>query len=298
MGIKSLVVFASLTLSSYVQAQELSCNWCVTFYEGESSSSAVTAALAPVEPVAYSSSRTTRLNELNRPLEDLTARRGFQWRPAIAQSFTFLSIQQGVLFVSDQYALPSTHGRFFAGWLAGIRGIRSWDDGDPWLDNYVGHPLQGAITGYIQVQNDPGGRALEFANNRRYWASRLKATAYNAAYSAQFEIGPISEASIRKLGSYEYQNCRTCKVTTGMGVVDFVITPTLGLGWMLTEDMLDRYITKRYEERHGVHGVAKFLRAALSPSRSAANMLRFRAPWRRDSRDQREGSFADRIDQR
>jgi len=299
MQVKSILLsaVASFGMTASLNAQQVPCTWCVAFDQPESALVLASASTA-VEPLNYSSSRTTRLNQLDRPPEDMTARRSFQWRPALLQSFTFLSIQQGVLFVSDQYALPSTKGRFFAGWKQGIEGIRSWDDGDPWLDNYVGHPLQGAITGYIQVQNDPSGRVLEFANTKRYWKSRLKATAFNAAYSAQFEIGPVSEASIRKLGSYEYQNCPTCKVTTGMGYVDFVVTPTIGLGWMLTEDMLDRYIARRYEQNHGLNGFAKLLRTALNPARSAANMLRLKAPWHRDSRDHQERTFVDRVNAR
>ena len=32
-----------------------------------------------------------------------------------------------------------------------------WNDGDPSLYRYVGHPVQGALTSYIQIQNDPQG---------------------------------------------------------------------------------------------------------------------------------------------
>jgi hypothetical protein len=219
------------------------------------------------------------------PVKPVVKKERFHWGPALTQSFIFLSIEQGVLFASDQYALQSTEGKFFEGWGKAIQGIRSWDDGDPLKDNYVGHPMQGAITGYIQVQNDPAGRRVVFGKSRQYWKSRLKATAWSAVYSAQFEIGPVSEASIRKLGSYEYRNCSTCKRTTGMGYVDFVITPVLGLGWMMAEDAGDRFLVRRYEQRHGLNFWAKFMRAGLSPSRSAANILRWKKPWFRDDRD-------------
>ena len=43
-----------------------------------------------------------------------------------------------------------------------------WNDGDPLLYGYLGHPIQGALTSYIQIQNDPRGDGLEFSNTREY----------------------------------------------------------------------------------------------------------------------------------
>jgi hypothetical protein len=215
--------------------------------------------------------------------------KGFEWKTALAESANFLAIQQGIMFASDRYTREQfTHGKWFKTYMKAVRGNDHWGDGDPLLDNYIGHPMQGAITGYIQIQNDPAGRSLEFENSRRYWKSRMKAMAWNAAYSTQFEIGPFGEASIQKLGSYQYANCVPgCPITNGAGLVDFVITPTVGTGWVIAEDMLDKYVPAKLERRFGNSAWTKLLRCVVNPARSAANILHRKTPWYRASRDER-----------
>lgn len=211
----------------------------------------------------------------------------FQWRRALLQSANFMAIQQGIMFASDHYTrYEFTHGKWFRNYMRAVRGNSHWDDGDPVLDNYVGHPMQGAITGFIQIQNDPAGRHLEFANSHAYWTSRLKALAWNAAYSTQFEIGPFGEASVQKLGSYYYRNCPSCPVTNGAGFVDFVITPTVGTAWVIGEDLLDKALPARLEKRFGRRGWTNLVRCLVNPSRSAANILNHKRPWYRASRDE------------
>lgn len=74
-----------------------------------------------------------------------------------------------------------------------------WEDSDAWWVNYVGHPIHGAAAGYIWLDHEPDA-PLEIGLNRRYWATRGRATAWAAVYSLQFEIGPLSEASIGNVG--------------------------------------------------------------------------------------------------
>jgi hypothetical protein len=212
----------------------------------------------------------------------------FQWGRAILESANFMAIQQGIMLGSDKWSrYELTHGKWFQTYMKAVRGNGRWDDGDPFLDNYVGHPMQGAITGYIQIQNDPAGRHLEFQNTHAYWKSRMKAMAWNAVYSAQFEIGPFGEASVQKLGSYQYRNCVPgCKVVNGAGMVDFVITPTVGTGWLVAEDMLDKYVAKKAENKFGRNGWTNLIRCLINPSRTAANMLDHKRPWYRSSRDE------------
>jgi len=236
----------------------------------------------------FSSSRETLLKpeaDIAEPILPAQASRpGFQWGPAIAQSFKLLAFQQGMMLATDKWARYSvTHHKFFPQYFAAVKGgLRQWDDGDPFLDNYIGHPLQGAVSGFVQIQNDPRGRALTFSNSKPYWTSRLKAMAWTAAYSTQFEIGPISEASIEKLGSFQYQNCEGCPVVPGSGWVDIVVTPTLGTAWLVGEDALDRYVIQRLEGRLGRGKWTNLFRAVLNPARVAANALRMKSPWYRD----------------
>src|SRR5688572_11991288 len=122
----------------------------------------------------------------------------FAWGSAMRESMVFLGIQHGVLSITDRGYISARGGLFNNYWSDYKRSLKTWsntgwDDGDPFLDNYIAHPIQGALIGYIQVQNDPGSRGARFGRNSQYWKSRLKATAWSAVYSTQFEIGPLSE---------------------------------------------------------------------------------------------------------
>src|SRR5207249_3119285 len=132
---------------------------------------------------------------------------GFRWKRALFESFTFFSIEQAYLVQREYHWVTIENGVPFNHYWSDYKHSLStwahsgWDDGDPFLDNYIGHPIQGALTGYIQVQNDPLGERLEFANSKQYWRSRFKAMLWNAAYSTQWEIGPLSEMTIEKYGT-------------------------------------------------------------------------------------------------
>ncbi len=65
------------------------------------------------------------------------------------------------------------------------------------------------------------------------------------------------------------------------------------MGWTLAEDALDRHVVRGLEERSR-NPILLSLYQFLTPARGVANILRFRAPWYRDSRVVRaEGFFAD-----
>lgn len=165
-------------------------------------------------------------------------------------------------------------GPFVRDYVAAVKGLRGWGDGDPFIVNYVGHPFQGAVAGYIQIHNDPRFRRLEFSSARPYWTSRLRAMAYATAFSAQFELGPVSEASIGNVG----------KNRIGAGAVDLVVTPLGGLGVMLAEDFLDRFLVRRIERWTSQPVVRALARGFLNPNRSFANLMRFKTLWHRDNR--------------
>ena len=165
-------------------------------------------------------------------------------------------------------------GPFWKNYVRSVGSVHGWDDGDPFGVNYVGHPMQGAVTGFIQVQNDPKYRGLEFNASKEYWKSRLRAMAFSAAFEVQFEIGPLSEASIGHIQS----NGET-------GIVDWVVTPTIGTGWMIAEDAVDKHLIKRFEAGHRSRFATALVRSLLNPSRSFANLMRWKKPWYRDSRD-------------
>lgn len=165
-------------------------------------------------------------------------------------------------------------GPFWRGYYNSVTNLHGWDDGDPYLVNYVGHPMQGAIASYIWAQNDGTYRYAEFGRNRDYWKSRFRSLGFSYAYSLQFEIGPVSEATLGNVqAKYPAQ-----------GFVDHIITPVIGLGWMVGEDMLDRFVIVPFEKRVDNAFARMMMRSWLNPSRSFANLMRMKVPWYRDNR--------------
>ncbi|MBA3241537.1 MAG: hypothetical protein H0T60_09975 [Acidobacteria bacterium] len=196
--------------------------------------------------------------------------RGFHWKSATKQSLLFLAVQHG-------YALtqPKTRrdlkGPFFRDYFRSVKSLSKWEDGGRFFTNYVAHPMQGSLLGFVYVQNDPRAQAARFGRSGAYWRSRLKALAWSAAWSTQFEIGPVSQASIGNVGLHGKQTW-----------VDIVITPTGGFTWLLAEDALDRFVVRRVEARTDNLFLKIAARMLLNPTRSSANLLRFKKPWKRD----------------
>lgn len=198
----------------------------------------------------------------------------FRWKAAILQSFEFVVIEHVIRIAGEPDTRSQLGGPFWRDYGRSVTGISGWGDGDPWGVNYVGHPFQGAVTGFIEIQNDPAFRQAEFGKTSLYWRSRTRALAWSAAYSTQFEIGPLSEASIGHVG---------LKPGTA-GFVDLVVTPAGGFAVILLEDALDRFVVRRCE-RWMPQPIARALfRGVLNPNRSLANMLAGRVPWHRDTR--------------
>ncbi len=200
--------------------------------------------------------------------------RGVDWGGLAWQSSFFLGIQHTFRLMTEPGTREGMKGPFFKGWMQSAGNLHGWGDGDPFYVNYVGHPFQGAITGYIWNQNDRDYIGAQFGMNAPYWRSRARATAYSWAYSVLFEIGPVSEASLGKIQSTYPQQ----------GFVDHVVTPIVGMGWMITEDALDKYLIQRFEEKVRNPYLRVAVRGGLNPARSFANALRFKVPWARDDR--------------
>ena len=198
------------------------------------------------------------------------AHRGVGWKAATEQTLLFLSIQHGYAFTQPK-TRRDLSGPFFKDYFRSVKSIGKWGDGGKFFTNYVAHPMQGALLGFVWVQNDPQGQAAPFGRTKAYWRSRAKALAWSAVWSTQFEIGPVSQASIGNVGLHGKQTW-----------VDIVITPTLGTAWLVAEDALDRFVVRRIEGKTNNRFVRIVVRMLFNPTRSSANLLRFEHPWRRD----------------
>ena len=204
----------------------------------------------------------------------------FDWKPAILESLFFLGIQHGFRF-TEKKTRQQLDGPFFRDWKESVQNLEGWDDGGKVFTNYVAHPLQGATTSRIFINNSGVARRQEFGRSKDYWVGRLKSMAWSALWSAQFEIGPISEASLGNVGQTRHDNGKS-KLT----YIDFVITPVVGTGFVVAEDAIDKFVLKNWIETKVRNGfLVKVLRSVLTPTTSFANLMRFRAPWWRDMRE-------------
>ncbi|MBI4889843.1 MAG: hypothetical protein HY821_04400 [Acidobacteria bacterium] len=207
------------------------------------------------------------------------SKKGVDWKGLAWQSGIFLSAQHAFRLATEPGTREELKGKFFPDYADTLGSLHGWSDGDPFYVNYVGHPMQGAVSAYIWTHNDRDYIGVQFGKNSEYWKSRARAAAFAWTYSVLFEIGPVSEATI---GNVQ-------KVYPQQGFVDHVVTPFLGMGWMFAEDALDRYVIQRFEGRFENPVARVFVRGFLNPSRSWANVMRLKVPW---ARDDRPGAFS------
>jgi hypothetical protein len=190
---------------------------------------------------------------------------------AIEDSFRLLIIEHTTRIAFQQKTRSELDGPFFGDYFRSVKMPESWNDGDGWKVNYIGHPVHGAAAGFIWLDHEDGAHDPKIGFSKEYWASRGRATAWAAVYSIQFEFGPLSEASLGNVGLQPD--------TTGW--VDHVITPAGALAFMVAEDAVDRYLITRIESwtRNGV--IRAVARIGLNPSRSMSNAAQGRWPWAR-----------------
>jgi hypothetical protein len=225
--------------------------------------------------IYYSASKSQGANSFSNDEDALddTANKidqSFRWRSAIKQSLMFLAIQHGYAFTQAK-TRRELKGNFFGDYIKSVKSLHGWADGGRFFTNYIAHPMQGSFTGFIQVQNDPKGLKQRFGKSADYWRSRMKALVWSAAWSTQFEIGPISQASIGNVGLKGKQTYE-----------DLVTTPLGGTAMLIAEDAIDRFVMERIERRTDNLYVIIFSRMLLSPTRTIANLFRFKTPWYRD----------------
>jgi len=196
-------------------------------------------------------------------------REKFNWGPAIVQSLTIQGFQHAYALTFQEKTRRALRGPFFRDYIDSVKGLSGWDDGNRFFTNYIAHPAQGAMTGFIFIQNHDRVKKQKFGESKQYWMDRLTAFAWSTAWSTNWELGPISQSSIGNLGMHG-----------AMGYVDLVITPTVGTGWLVAEEAVDRFFIRHIENQNFLLKISA--RMFLNPMRSVANLLRFRQPWYRD----------------
>jgi len=268
-------------------------------------SHSLTVAAMPLDPAAWSASTDRNFEPgieppphagyvplKDCPTDETRAREcRMHWGPMVIESLLFNAFENGGnIYTGYWYRHETLTGKWWHRYIASAAQWRwdRWSDDNPKLDDYVAHPMMGAITNSIWIQNDPKGMTLEFQNDRPYWHSRLRALAWSTFYSFEWKLGPLGEASIGHNGDHYFYDKGV--LTNETGWVELVTTPVGGFGWTIAEDYLDKHVVTKLEDKsHNpvLLTVANF----LTPARGFANILRFRPPWYRDSRIVKANSF-------
>jgi hypothetical protein len=197
----------------------------------------------------------------------------FRWLPAVGESLLYTGLMHTFNLALQPGTRDSLNGHWFTHYTQSVAALRGWSDSDTFMAPYVGHPIEGSIFGYIERQNDPKYRLVQWGDGRKYWVSMLRSMAFGAVWHTQWKIGPASEASIANV-----------MLHASPGFITLVDTPTLGLCTMMAEDAADRYLIMGLENRTSNRAVIILARSFLNPGRTFANLMAFRAPWVRDTR--------------
>jgi len=207
------------------------------------------------------------------------------WAPMLWEAFEATTAQNmgNIALDSDTRNALTTHP-FWSAYVTSVESYRfgQWSDDTTFIVHDIGHPMQGAVVYSIFDQNDPKSRGLLFENTGRYWRDHLKAMAFVTLYEIQWKLGPASEASIGNSGYNTYYTPRVIgRSTNETGFQDFVITPVYGLGWHITEDLVDRFVMPHIWKRTHNKWILTAL-LPLTPTRDAANWLRYKPAYYRD----------------
>ncbi|AMY11909.1 hypothetical protein LuPra_05178 [Luteitalea pratensis] len=194
---------------------------------------------------------------------------------AVSDSVRLLSLQHAFRVSLSSKTRGELGGPFLKDYGSSVRMPHTWGDGDGWVINYLGHPSQGATSGWVWLQNEAGAERQTLGRSRRYWTSRGRALAWSAVYSTQFEIGPYSEASIGNVGLRPE--------TTGW--TDYVMTPVGGLAMIVAEDAIDQHLVRWLERHTNNEPLRAIYRSFMTPNRAMANVAGGRWPWHRTTRD-------------
>lgn len=214
-------------------------------------------------------------------------------RQLVISSIVFNAFQNaGNLYTGYWYRYETTHGKWWDRYVNSVEGWRwdVWDDNNPFLDQYVAHPMMGSITNYLWIQNDPKSMTLEQSNSWPYWRRTLRALGFSTFYSFEWKMGPFGEAGIGHNGDHYFSDEKGRVYTNETGWVELVTTPVGGMLWTLAEDALDRHVVRKLEEKNR-NPILLTTYQLMTPSKGTANMLRFRPPWYRDSRTVKANSF-------
>jgi len=196
-----------------------------------------------------------------------------RWRVANQESLLFTGAMHTYNLWTEPGTRDALNGHWLQDYLDSVGKLRGWSDGDKFMAPYVGHTIEGSVFGFIERQNDPQYRAVQWGDGHPYFISLLRSMAFSAIWHTQWKIGPASEASIGNV-----------MLHTSPGFITLTDTPTLGTVAMIGEDAADRYLITGLENRTANQPLILLARSFLNPGRAFANVMAFRSPWHRETR--------------
>jgi hypothetical protein len=190
------------------------------------------------------------------------------WRSLLRDSLVLLVVQHAYRIGFEDGTRENLDGPFFEEWFASASTLCCWDDGDRLTTNYLWHPLLGSTASFVFANNHRASEEAPFGNTSPYWKAKGAQGIYTFIYSLNFEVGPLSEASIGNVGLKPGE----------MTYCDFVVTPAIGLLISVAEDAARLHIIDRVKRNHLYWG--NTLAMLLNPTRAVANVMGGRVPWR------------------
>jgi hypothetical protein len=267
MKTRAAIVVALVTLIAWVTTAEAQTGAGISTNEVGQPSAVVEASGAPFDIPAASPETIAPAKE---KVLTISAADGVGLGAAFGQAIGFTVVQH-LFRLQEAKTRRELGGPFLSDWFKSVSNLGGdWSDHGKKFANYVAHPMGGATYAHIYRQNDRSRRKLE-VGEPGYGGMVLRALAFSAVISFQFELGPLSEASIGNVGMRDPN-----KMAWG----DLVITPLVGTAWMVGEDLIDEKILKRMDGQQTVW--RNTVRFFLNPSRTAANMSRLKWPWYRE----------------
>src|SRR5262245_33756437 len=108
-----------------------------------------------------------------------------------------LTFYEHVMRVATQeFTREQLNGPFWQDWFDSVNMPTKWGDKDGWEVNYIGHAIHGGAFSRIWLDQ----RETAPTSKSQYMKQIGRAFIYTAIFSVQYEIGPMSEASIGNVG--------------------------------------------------------------------------------------------------
>ena len=105
-----------------------------------------------------------------------------QWRIAIQESLLYTGVMHTFNLWTEAGTRDALYGPWLKDYLDSVGELWGWSDSDRFMAPYVGHTIEGSVFGYIDRQNDPRYRKVQWGDGREHYMSLLHSLAYAAVW--------------------------------------------------------------------------------------------------------------------